>query len=633
MNVDTRAENFYVGSVIIEDNTTYVGNVSVFNYSVFWYNIAAPDDGTGRSKEFTIGKNCRINLSQSQSAGTTYPAVYHHYQRLTVGENSVFNVNMPGNAVRFNDDGSGMIVKSGAIVNLTSKQNSGAVVAFHGNNCYLNVEPDAYFYVIGRSTQPLINMSSNSTGSNSARRQNNEMILNSPAQYDLRNLNDGNQAIQVAMGNYDDNSFKIIDSDIDLWNLSTQPLGPSDETYAKVDSLEVQSNGTRQKVTTTEPGLENFNQRDYRRISGMNQNPTIEWVPATDADKSIQARVVIGMVPDNDGLNSEGTINYIPVYASKDQAQVTMVDSFGDIIPDLPTDENGYATYQGENFQQTDEELSGTAQRGPWASEESIKTTVVDITPPEPAEINNATKIESNTSKLSGTGEAGSLVTLTVNGQEVSGLSSTVKADGSWELDVSSLSLKQDDVLQLFLQDQSGLADTIEDSPHTNNEIGNIQPVEDLNYRDATFKAASTATVVGYLSLREVPEQLNFGLKNISNKTETYQPQVKGKLEISDSRSDARKPWRLTLSQSEEIKMDTISLSEGLYYSNQQDELQINHENQVVETGEFTEDGIKDISADWQTTGGFKLVVPPEKQRVGTYSGKLAWKLEDVPGN
>ncbi|MEO1772446.1 pectate lyase-like adhesive domain-containing protein [Candidatus Enterococcus ferrettii] len=633
MNVNTRAENFYLGSFIMEDNTVYTGNVNFYDFSVFWYNVIASSNSTGASKEYTIGKNCRVNITQSQTGGTTYPAVYRYYQRLTVGENSVFNVNMPGNAVRFDEDGSGMVIKPGAVVNLTSKQNSGAVVAFSNNNTYLEVNPGAYFYVIGRSSQPLINMSSNALGTASVRWQNTRMILDSPAQYDLRNLYDGRQAVQVAMGSYGDNSFKIIDSDIDLWKLSTQPLGPSDETHAKVDSFEVKGNGTAQVVTSTDTGLAGFKQGNYRRISGMNQNPTIEWTPITDADKTLQARVIIGMVPDNNGSNSAGEITYIPVYASSNQATVNLTDSYGKAISNLSTDQNGYISYQAETFQKAGKEVSGIAERGPWITESPIATTVIDVTPPEPAKINDATKIESITPEISGTGEPDSIVTLTVNGQKTNDLSSIVKADGTWTLDISSLKLKQNDVLQIFLQDQSGAADGIDNPPSTNNSIGNIQPATDMKYRDATFKAASTVTLVGYLSLRAVPEQFNFGLNGVSNKTETYHPQVSGKLEISDSRSDAHKPWRITVNQSEEIKLGSISLVDSLYYTSQLGELPINAGNQVIETGKFTEDGIQDISADWQSDGGFKLVVPPEKQRVGTYSGKLSWKLEDVPGN
>lgn len=52
-----------------------------------------------------------------------------------------------------------------------------------------------------------------------------------------------------------------------------------------------------------------------------------------------------------------------------------------------------------------------------------------------------------------------------------------------------------------------------------------------------------------------------------------------------------------------------------------------------MESGEFATDGTKDISEAWTGNQGFKLTVPVEKQRIGDYTGKLSWQLEDVPGS
>ena len=62
MDINTRAENFYLGSLIMEDGTQYKGNVNYYNFSVFWYNNAANAGSTGASREFTIGKNCRVDV-------------------------------------------------------------------------------------------------------------------------------------------------------------------------------------------------------------------------------------------------------------------------------------------------------------------------------------------------------------------------------------------------------------------------------------------------------------------------------------------------------------------------------------------------------------------------------------------
>ncbi len=638
MDIDTRAENFYLGSFIMEDGTEYKGNVNYYNFSVFWYNVTASSTSTGASREFTIGKNCHVEAGQTQTSGRTYPAVYSHYLALTVGENSVFNVDMPGNAVRFDDNGAGMTIKKGAIVNLTSKQASGSVVAFSNNNTYLMAEPGSYFYVIGTSSQPLINLSANGLGTGNITRSGNSFTLNSPAQYDLRNLNNSQSAVNVANGNRSENSFNILDSDIDLWKVGVPVLGPSSETYAKVQNLNVVGSGTREVITTSDTGLQQFKQANYRRISGMNQNPTIEWTPVTDADRTIKGRVVIGEVPDNNGLVN-GEIHYIPVYASENQANVTLTDTYGNVHENLMTDSEGYITYTDVSnpaqFQKAGEEITGIAKRGPWVTPAAIATTVLDVTPPEPANVDNSDAIQSITTKLTGTGEPNSIITLTVNGQPQTIPPQVVNETGKWEIDISSLNLTRGDVIQIFLQDQSGPVTQLSESerPSTNNSIGNINPVADMNYRDATFKAATKVTVVGYLSLEAVPDKLEFGINQVSNQNQLYQPTVVGKLIVSDTRGGAKKPWRLTLHQAETLKNGTVSLEDALSYTSSLGKKQITTATQIVESGEFTSDGSKEISATWTGDRGFELTVPVEKQRIGEYSGKLSWQLEDVPGN
>lgn len=638
MNLDTRAENFYLGSLIMEDGTTYKGNVNFYDFSVFWYNVPASSTSTGASREFTIGKNCRVDVGQTQIFGRTYPAVYHHYQALTVGENSVFNVDMPGNAVRFDDAGAGMTIKKDAIVNLTSKQTAGSIVAFSNNNTYLNAETGSFFYVIGTSNQPLINLSANAWGTGNDTRTGNSFVLDSPAQYDLRNLNDTKTAVNLANSNRADNTFTILDSDIDLWNVGVPVLGPSSEVYAKVPSFQVEGSGTKEVVATSVTGLDQFKQAKYRRISGMNQEPEIEWLPITDADKTLRGRVVIGQVPDNNGLVG-GEIIYIPVYASKNQAKVTLTDTYGNVRTDLMTDENGYIDYTDISnpvqFQKAEEIVSGIAERGPWIASAPFETTVIDVTPPEPAKVDHADGIQSITTKLTGTGEPNSIITLTLNGTPTTIPAVVVGADGKWEIDISSLNLVMGDVIQFFLQDQSGLITELEpaERPSTNDTTGNINPAADMNYRDATFKEGTKITVVGVLSLVTIPDGLEFGDKLVSNKTENYRPAVNGDLVVSDTRGGAKKPWRLTLSQSEVLKNGSISLEDALYYKSQLGEMQITTVSQIVESDTFASDGSKDISATWLGDEGFKLTVPVEKQRVGDYSGKLLWKLEDVPGN
>ncbi len=633
MDLDTRAENFYLGSLKMEDGTQYKGNVNFYNFSIFWYNVEASSTSTGASKEFTIGKDCRVDLTQSQISGTTYPAVYSYYQALTVGENSTFNVNMPGNAVRFDMNGSGMRIKSGAVVNLTSKQNSGSVVSYSNDNTYLIVDPKAYFYTIGRSNQPLINLSANGLGTGDWSRQNNKLVLNSPSQYDIRNLRDGYTAVQVASGSNSSNNFQILDADIDLWKLSTKPLGPSDEAYSKVSFFAVSGNGSSEIVKTSAAGLRQFSQRNYRRISGMNQNPVVEWTPVTDADKSAKVRVVIGYVPDNNGLDTEGKINYIPVYASKDQAVVTVTDTHGEVKNNLPTDVDGYAYYKSDKFNIAGKEMAAVAQRGPWSSEEAAKYKVIDVTPPDPAVVDGGNTQPPTIKKLSGKGEPGAIVTLTLNGIKQNGITTRIDSNGNWTLSIENLVLKKDDILQLFLQDTSGKVTQIPDPPKTNNSVGNIQPEEDYSYRDAVFKSAVKIRIIGTLELTSVPEKIDFGTQKVSNVPKEYRPDVTGNLVISDTRGDEKQTWRLSVKESRPLVSDKNDLSGLLYYTNSKEALNIGKDYVVVEERKLTEDGSINLSNEWNSEKGLSLRVPVEKQRIGKYDGTLSWTLEDVPGN
>lgn len=479
MNLDTRGENFYTGSFIMEPGTTYKGNVNYYNFSVIWYNLAARAGDTGASKEFTVGANSKVQLQQSQTSGTTYPAVYQHYQAITIGENVVYNVAMPGNAVRFDDNKSSMTVKNGAIVNLTSKQKSGAVINYNANDSIFKIEPGAYFYTIGVSSEALINLSDGN-------RSGNEFTLATPKQYDIRNLSDGNGAYAIGLGsgNGTANQFSILDSDIDLWNMGTDVLGPSSLTYAAVDNFQVNGKGTQQTVISSEADLQaKFKSTLYRRISGMNQPPSVEFEEITDADLTIKARVKIGEVPDNNGANSNGEITYLPVYASKEQAEAILIDTFGDAHAGLKTDENGYVSYKDTKFNLAGKEIIGSAVRGPWTSESDAKTTVKDVTPPTPAEI--PTQIGPSSDSIKGVkGEVGAIVTYTVNGSPAmkngEEIRTAVAEDGTWELEIPDTALAAGDIVQFFLTDKAG----------------NKNPVNDTEFHDAVFKKGTTQVVM-----------------------------------------------------------------------------------------------------------------------------------------
>lgn len=585
-NINTRYENFILSDIELDSNTTYFGNVNLVDVSVLWYRYLSRTTDSARNQGFVIGDNSYVQLGQTQTVGTTYPAVYLNYSQLTVGGNATFNVTMPGNAVRLQVTGARMDVRSGAQVNLTSRSRSGSVIAFSRNNTTISVEPQAEFYVIGNSTRPLIDMSSNDSGTGHAAYTGNQFILNQPRNFDIRNLTSGNSsiAVAVAIDNLASNQFSIRNSDIDLWNVSSNPLGPSDSNFTEVEEFIVTGRGTQQTVSTTAEGLQSFNQNTIRRISGMSQIPSAIFdEEITDAHLNIKARVIVGYVPDNEGANEEGEVNYIPVYASAGQATGTIIDTFGVEHPGLVTDSDGYISYRSEDFNLAGEKIIAKNIRvGSRESEESAEVTVTDVTPPKPAEI--ARQVYEDSTEISGSSEeVGVLVDYTINGQaaeDMDGqtLTTTVNPDGSWKLPILADTVSEGDELQIFLTDN----------------VGNRNPVREKELFDAIFPPATIMQVSGRSSVGpvdpldpeievtpenkpEIPEnqgllsidfasQFNFGVQSISASDKTYYAQIQRLLnengeviedekrpnyvQISDRRSEVeRLGWEISVTQ------------------------------------------------------------------------------------
>ncbi|HDR7793100.1 TPA: WxL domain-containing protein [Bacillus luti] len=572
----------------------------------FWYNLPSGTGDTGESREFTVGRDSKVRLSQTQTLGTTFPAVYDYYKDITIGENAVFNVAMPGNAVRFDRQYSSFTAKKGSIVNLTSKQKSGSVVNYNNSNTYLKVEPGAYFYTIGVSREPLINLN---------RGTNNLLSLDSPAQYDIRNLDE--RGSSTAVDNGSNGEVRINNSDIDLWKMGTNVLGPSTLTYASVDYL----SATSQSVTSSNADLQSkFSTKDFRRISGMNQTPTVEFTEeVTDANLTVKLRVKIGEVPDNNGADKDGNVNYIPVYASKDQAKVRITNDQNSEVKEVSTDENGYVTYKVDEFYKAGTKLTATVERGPHKGKESAEAIVRDVTPPNPAELKE--KVTNGTKVIRGkNAEIGSHITYSINDQPTF-IEAPVKEDGTWELKVPSAKLKIGDKVQFFLTD----------------EHGNKNPIKDTKYLDAIFKAGTIVYVEGgYLNLISAPSTVSFGddLK-ISSKDETYSlKQLDKALSVSDERAE-RSPWTLTGKMVKVLENEKgHTLPNAIVYKHEGQSRILNENTINIYENTSGNEGTINISENWLSSEeGLSLQVKAGEARVGSYSGKIQWTLQDTPAN
>ncbi|OTN88328.1 hypothetical protein A5819_000780 [Enterococcus sp. 7E2_DIV0204] len=496
LNLITTSENFYAGSMIIEDGTNWYGEDTGSNYSVIWFEQNSSGTDTGAAQKFQIGKHAQVVLKNSTN-GTAYPAVYSYYSDLTVGENSIYNSNMNGNSVRFDNTGSSMTVKKDATVNLLSR-GSGSVMQFSTNNSSFNLEPGGSIYIVGSTTSPVVDITGGS---------NKTFTMNSPKGFDIRNKNTGTASNSPALSttNIATNILTINDSDIDLWTLRSELMGPSQQTYAKVEGFSAKANGGASNVTTTEPGLATFVATQYRRIAGMNANPEIEWVPVTDADKTYKARVKIGMTP-TDSFDENGNVILQPVYAAAGQAQVTYTDTYGETHT-VSTDAQGYAIMTDTKFNITNKEIKAHAVRGPWIAETDPTTPVLDVTPPEPAIVEGG-KVTNGMKQLSGKdAEANAKIYVDINGTRQTNVGK-VNADGTWTYNLPRY-LNTGETIQIFLEDNAGkITETLDPAaPSTNSDNGNINPATELKYRDATFKAATKYTVEDVLPDKPLMEK------------------------------------------------------------------------------------------------------------------------------
>lgn len=121
------------------------------------------------------------------------------------------------------------------------------------------------------------------------------------------------------------------------------------------------------------------------------------------------------------------------------------------------------------------------------------------IVPPIPAEFTSAF-ILNHSQTLEGVSENKDVAVLaTINGEWLDTKGVEIDPDGRFTIDLSHLSLAEDDEIQVFLQDNNGSAQeaNVSNPPATNNKQGNINPATQLTFRDTTFPAAPIIKVVG----------------------------------------------------------------------------------------------------------------------------------------
>jgi hypothetical protein len=533
--LEVSEEVLHCSSVEIEDGTTLLARkMSTSDTSMFYYyigfNATTGSIARNRGSGFRIGDDCLV-VSYNDQGGTTFPTVYYSYSWIEVGENSTFAATMTGNAFRAQRSGTThFTVGANSVINLTSLNNGQPAfeVTSAVDGFLFESQPGAEIVLVGNNnsttagSRGVINMDGG-TSSNP-----NQFVINQPRHFDIRNKAQGNYyAIYQSSAN---NRVAINGSDIDVWYTQTYantagvtfaPHSSSPNLYTMdVSNYEVRN---RTSVTTSDSGLSPMQTDRYTRISGgANRLPEVIFEAdgdsllnnPQDADKFIRVRAILSWTPHDDGVDQEGNVEMIPVYAPPSQVRVWLSSDDGDVESSdyssvsgavqyldpedglnkwfLPIDANGYLVlppgYPGTKlaeFLQPHSLISAKALRSNAALTkhrlgEEFTAVVKDVTPPAPAEISG--KILSGQSVITGrNGEYGATVSVAINnGPELDGVTATVAADGSWTLTLpGSVNLTLGDSVSIFMKDA----------------YGNKNPVTDTNYHDAVFPAASVFTV------------------------------------------------------------------------------------------------------------------------------------------
>lgn len=523
--ISTGAENFYTGGMTYEPYTYYRGEIAYYNYSTIWFKLSKNyvSDTNANKKaltgngNFEVGTGAFVYLNNT-GTGATYPAVYEHFRTIDIGEYATFNANVPGSAVTFNEDGQKFLGRKGSKVNLLSRANNSTILFDASASTFNNpryqdtrnlsfvMEDDSELYVSGKAAGGVIQFNNRSSTN---------MELRNLEVFDIANNYNTQRTTNFFGTGNANHKLTITSSDIALWKNDNQSSDTPTSYFSNVESFSVDGNGN---VTSSDEDLKNtYIASDYRRISGLNSEPQIEWTPVTDADYSQKLKVLLGNVPvgGSQPYDENGDAITKPVYA--DDIRKVEVD-FKDTLGNTYTGETGSDMFvvwkkedhKQEGFQKANQLMNAIPykvdkQKVRYKEGISRNTQVIDVTPPEQAKLKDNNKVTNADRSIEGIdGEPGATVYLSVNGGEKKKVSE-VGSDGTWSYNLDKY-LTSGDKLVFYMEDKSGKApesilegDVVvkldPSAPTTNNTNGNINPDKETKYRDAIFDPALNVTV------------------------------------------------------------------------------------------------------------------------------------------
>nr|WP_141690962.1 pectate lyase-like adhesive domain-containing protein [Brochothrix thermosphacta] len=432
--------------------------------SFFWFAQAYMDQTSAGSHNFVIGKNAVANFKMTGS-GTAFPIVFAYYNELRLESGATYNATMPGNTFGSDYYKSSFIAEGNNKVNVTSLN----AVAFNSTSkpqeeSQFYIGPESEFYIIGATNQKSFTGNATDTART-------KITIDSPKNYDMRNSSTANNS-NSSIADVGFKEFTSKNSDVNSWSLDSNVAGSASYSTSTIDYVTQLAGGS---VTSSDSSLHSkFKIEGLRRISDLNQDSEFNFKDITNAEYSMSGKVILGYVPDENGMDDEGNINYIPVYPGKDQTSIDLKDSFGGLHTNLKTDANGDITYKGEKLNKQNEIVQATATYGNHIQKEVSEYKVVDITPPDPTKLKTQ-NMSANTRKLEGTGEIGATVYLRLNGNLIESVTTQVDGEGNWSMDIPENTFIKDMEGQLFLEDKAGKAES----------LGTKAGVSDI-YRDIT---------------------------------------------------------------------------------------------------------------------------------------------------
>lgn len=632
-------------------------DISVTNHSYF---SVIKDAGTSAAMQMTskVGydNTFKVNgasdfiVHQNEKSPTTnwdsargQAIVFNTYDS-AIGEGGVNTFSAEGENTNIE-----LISAGGGVIQVNNQMGPGGT---------LNILCGQGTYFVGRGKASIHNYQSMVEGVFEATTLNFE--INQPKYYDFRNDN-GEQATPKGLlfaGGTSSSTFKTSNSNIAFWKSGKDLDGTSDHYWANATFTmsgtnlnTVNSGATPSDINTVFSGENTISK--YARISANNQLGQVDAIRTpTDADKYVYVHASFPQGkndPPRDALDNEVNVE-VDVESSNGTNSLS-----GKTIgkQTIYGEENalGWTKIPYNNFLEKNKKITitkATIVNNSVLPAENIiakTTTVRDVTPPTPVK-SSSYVLAPGAKTLSGETEAGSKITANVNGI-AQGVSTIADASGKFSLTFPDTTfLKKGDTIQVFAQDNAGIATGVIKPPVTNSTAGNINPGSVQAYHDAiiddntAFQEATWYEVNGTLALLSAPG-LSFGTQAVTGKTETYPLYaVEGSLEISDTR-DSSTGFSLYVKESTPLTLDGISLSGCVSYksyTNSNDQVLTNSEILAESYGAGTT--TVNVSNDWKSSGKYTtekgpvLTVGAEKQKTGgTFKGSIEWILKDVPGN